>query len=129
MHELLSQSERAVLERILAGIPQLRAQLDHTRVLKPWHEGSASFDVEVTGGPRADVADGVLPVDAQVHVDGEFVGEILLWIEAGRLAAVEYAWVRLGDRRGPCHPATRGTGDGAAVLTGEIGPALARCRE
>jgi hypothetical protein len=88
----LAPSERAVLERVLAGTPALLAQLDHAQVLKPWYEGSASFDVMVQG-PPADVPDGVLPVDAQVHVGGVFVGEILLWITGGLLSSVEYAWV------------------------------------
>ncbi|MCX2952129.1 hypothetical protein [Lentzea sp. NEAU-D7] len=92
----IAPSERAVLERILAldfpGAATLRAQLDHVRVLKPWYEGSASLDLS-TGGPAAEVADGVLPVDAQVHESGELTGEILLWITDGRLSAVEYAWV------------------------------------
>ncbi|MDX8054644.1 hypothetical protein SK571_35195 [Lentzea sp. BCCO 10_0798] len=92
----LAPSERAVLERILAadfpGATALHAQLDHVRVLKPWYEGAPSLDLS-TGGAAADVADGVLPVDAQVHESGELVGEILLWIADGRLSAIEYAWV------------------------------------
>ncbi|GLY52453.1 hypothetical protein [Lentzea sp. NBRC 102530] len=92
----LAPSERAVLARILAadvpGAAGLRAQLDHVRVLKPWYEGSASLDVD-TSGPAAEVADGVLPVDAPVHAAGEYVGEILLWTTGGRLSAIEYAWV------------------------------------
>jgi hypothetical protein len=92
----LAPSERAVLERILAaefpGAAALRAQLDHVRVLKHWYEGSASLDLS-TGGPAAEIADGVLPVDAQVHEAGEPVGEIQLWIADGRLSAIEYAWV------------------------------------
>lgn len=62
------------------------------RVLKPWRQGSASLDL-TTGGPAADIADGVLPIDAQVHESGELVGEILLWTTDARLSAVEYAWM------------------------------------
>jgi hypothetical protein len=90
----LAGSERAVLERILAadvpGAGALRAQLDHVRVLKPWYEGSASLDLS-TGGEPADVPDGVLPIDARVHETGAPIGEILLWVEGGRLSAIEYA--------------------------------------
>ncbi|GGN12509.1 hypothetical protein GCM10011609_60930 [Lentzea pudingi] len=87
----LAPSERALLERILAaGAPAaLHAQLDHVRVLKPWYEGSASLDLS-TGGPAADIADGVLPIDAPVRSGA---GEILLWTTDGRLSAIEYAWV------------------------------------
>ncbi|WP_394613781.1 hypothetical protein JNUCC0626_28245 [Lentzea sp. JNUCC 0626] len=89
----LAPSERALLARILAtGAPGLLGQLDHVRVLKPWYEGSASLDVDTTG-PAAEVPDGVLPIDAPVHVAGEYVGEILLWTAGGRLSAIEYAWV------------------------------------
>ncbi|MET9232520.1 hypothetical protein [Lentzea sp. NPDC003310] len=87
----LAGSERAVLERILAtditGAAALRAQLDHVTVLKPWHEGAPSLDLD-TGGEPADVPDGVLPVAAEVSG----VGEILLWVTGGRLSAVELAW-------------------------------------
>lgn len=92
----LARSERAVLERVLAldfpGAAELRAQLDHVRVLRPWFAGSASLDLD-TRGPRASVPDGVVPVLAEVWESGELKGEILLWAEDGRLSAIEYSWV------------------------------------
>lgn len=89
----LTSAERAVLDVILAGYPSLRAQLDHVLVTAEWPSGPASFDVRVVGGPVADVEGGVLPVDTTVFGEGgEVVGEILIWVADGRLAAVEHPW-------------------------------------
>lgn len=37
--------------------------------------------------------DGPLPGRFPVTHDGEIVGEMLVWVEDGRLAGLEYAWV------------------------------------
>lgn len=93
----LNQNERDVLNVVLgAASPEaaaLRAQIEVARVTGRWG-GSPSVDLEVpeTFAP-AQVASGVLPVDAEVvDESGEPVGEILVWVEEGRLSAIEYAW-------------------------------------
>jgi hypothetical protein len=84
----LAPSERALLEHVLADVPALRAQPARTRVLRPWFEGAAGVDLEVGECPQAEVADGVLPVHAEVRD----LGEIQLRVRDGRLAALEFAW-------------------------------------
>ncbi|MGZ3140624.1 hypothetical protein ACVDFE_01190 [Lentzea chajnantorensis] len=88
----LAPSERELLALLLTDFPGLHAQLDHVQVRAPWYDGSASLDLD-TSGPAADVPDGVLPVSAEVHSNGEHIGELLLWVANGRLSAIEYAWV------------------------------------
>jgi hypothetical protein len=93
-----TERERAVLELLLSGdfpgAAELRAQLPGVRVVRAWSAGSASADLRVTG-PAAPAA-GVpspLPVGALVRDDaGEPVGELLVWLDGGRLAGLEYAW-------------------------------------
>ena len=76
------------------GVEELRLQLDRTRVVAPWSEGSVSVDLEVVGdAPRAPVPNGIVPVDCVVvDEDGELFGEIILWNESGMLSGLEYAW-------------------------------------
>ncbi|MFD0782969.1 hypothetical protein ACFQZ8_03370 [Micromonospora azadirachtae] len=56
--------------------------------------GQPSIDLDVPDFvPRADVDDGLLPVNAHVRgASGDAVGELLLWVKDGALAALEYAW-------------------------------------
>lgn len=42
--------------------------------------------------PALALDDGPLPIEALVHRDGELTGEFLVWVSAGRLAALEQAW-------------------------------------
>lgn len=94
----LTADERGVMAHILRadfpGAAEFRGQLDHARVVALWAVDSPSVDLEVAGAvARAPVPTGVLPVTATVTSEnGEIVGEILLWAEAGMLAGVEYAW-------------------------------------
>ncbi len=95
----LSAHERAVLMLVLSAAgPEaeaLLAQLDQTRVVAQWAQGSASVDLTVDGdGPRAPQHAGLFPAVANVvNESGECVGELLVWISAaGSLAALEYAW-------------------------------------
>jgi hypothetical protein len=92
--------ERAAIRPMLiAGAPgavELRAQLDAATVSAHWPpDGSPSIDIAVPDDvPTAPVDDGSYPVDAQVRApSGEYLGELILWIAGGRLAALEFAWV------------------------------------
>lgn len=94
----LNSAERAVLRRVLTvdfhGASELLAQIDHAVVTRAWGMESASVDIEVDAAvPRADVPNGPVPVRALVtNAEGELIGEILIWVGAGRLAGIEYAW-------------------------------------
>ncbi len=96
----LSEHERAVLALLLAaagpGTEALVAQLDQTRVVAQWAQGSASVDLTVDDDvPRAPQYAGLLPITANVVDESDQqVGELLVWISAaGTLAALEYAWI------------------------------------
>jgi hypothetical protein len=96
----LREEERAVLIFLLsvefAGAKELRDQLADVRVVGQWTATSSpSINLRVLGtAPRAPMADGPVPVRAIVVGDGEEqAGELLVWVEAGRLSALEYAWV------------------------------------
>ncbi|WP_228566516.1 hypothetical protein [Nocardia sp. SYP-A9097] len=53
------------------------------------------MDLEVLAGAEAVRGmDGLLPVGAEVRdQSGEYIGEILVWVDGGYLSAIEYAWV------------------------------------
>lgn len=96
----MSAAERAVLEFMLApdfpGAAQLRAQIPHTQVVAVWSRGLPSVDLDVSDVDvdRATVADGEIPAGSEVRdPSGEYLGEILVWVEDGYLSALEYAWV------------------------------------
>jgi hypothetical protein len=96
----LSEAELAVLRHILsapfAGAGQLRQQLAVARVAGNWAPpGSPSIDIFVpAAGAAADVPDGPAPVAAQViDGNGNYLGELLLWVTGGRISGLEYSWV------------------------------------
>ncbi|MFC1409933.1 hypothetical protein ACEZCY_24675 [Streptacidiphilus sp. N1-12] len=96
---ILTQAERDVLALLLSadfeGAQELRSQLDHTQVVAVWAAGSPSVDLAVPGGiGKAQVADGEIPVGAEVHdPQGNYLGEITVWVTSGLLSAIEYSWV------------------------------------
>lgn len=94
----LDHREREVLRLILdapiPGAAELAAQLDVARVTRHWGR-TPSVDIEVphSVSPASQVASGVLPIDAEVVDEaGNPVGEILVWIDSGRLSGLEFAW-------------------------------------
>src|SRR5215471_17166134 len=96
----LSQAELAVLRYIVSapfpGAAELRRQLEAAKVVRNWEPaGSPSVDIVVPAdSPPAALPDGPAPVAAQViDADGEYLGELLVWITGGRLSALEYSWV------------------------------------
>lgn len=91
----LLPNEDAALRWILwledfPGAEELRAQVQHVRAT--WGR-TTEIDVEVTDAAPAPVSDGVLPVEAIV-VDAveEPEGIIMVWVERGYLAGLEYSW-------------------------------------
>lgn len=96
----LTSLERQVIWAILIdgcpGVAELRVQLNLARVSAQWQpSGSPSIDLDISADlPIAQVADGVLPVDAHVYDEAEnYIGELLVWLSGGRLASLEFAWV------------------------------------
>jgi hypothetical protein len=87
---------RAILVDGCPGVAELRAQLGSAKVSAKWQpSGSPSIDLDISADlPTAQVADGVLPVDAHVYDEaGNYVGELLVWLSGGRLSSLEFAWV------------------------------------
>ena len=96
----LDEQERSVIAHLLSvdftGAAELREQLAFARVTEDWKpEGSPSFDISVPAiAQAAQISDGVAPVNAYViNQEGEYIGELVLWIGNGRLTGFEYAWV------------------------------------
>jgi hypothetical protein len=97
MSRPLTETEATLIERVIDQLPQparsgLRAQIRVTQVVT----GSPTFPhFDVGAAARVlDVPDGPLPVRTSViGDDGQFDGELLVWVEAGLLSALEYAWV------------------------------------
>lgn len=92
----LTEHERDVQLHLLSvpldGVEALREQAMQAKAAG---SDGPSIDLVVSdSAPRAPLADGPLPITADV-VDAheQYVGELLLWIEDGRLSALEFAWV------------------------------------
>jgi hypothetical protein len=113
----LTPTERTLVEFLLRndhdpGAETLLAQLETARYAGPWFEGSQSFDIEVPagapldptldswkGGPGPFMSDGrrigpgaIVYMPERPHTDEYSIGEIFLWIENGRMSALEYPW-------------------------------------
>jgi hypothetical protein len=95
----LDEREVALLNLLLSvdfpGVDRLRDQVPACRVAGPWSVGSASVDLVVADAAAAaeSVNDGPAPITACVYQPaGELIGELLVWIGAGRLTAIECAW-------------------------------------
>jgi len=96
----LTREEHEVIEAILSedvpGVVELRAQLIGMRVLRHWSPaGSPSVDLVTSPGTsRSPLGESILPVDASVVDDnGEYAGELILWLTDGRISSLEYSWV------------------------------------
>lgn len=86
----------AILSEEILGMSDLRAQLGSARVLRNWQpEGSPSIDLAtLPDTPRSPLRDSIVPVDATVVDENEnYLGELILWLEDGRISSLEYAWV------------------------------------
>lgn len=99
MARTLTQYERELLLHLLrhegTGYAELRRQVELARYECAWFSESLSFDISLPpDAPRSSLPDGP-------HADGDWswaaphepIGNFLLWIEGGHLAALEYGWV------------------------------------
>jgi hypothetical protein len=97
-HPLTARQTEVLLHLLRHDRPAydvLRHQVAHATVTKYWWDPSASFDIEVAGGvPAAALPDGT-NADAEWGwtTDGEPEGNLIVWVEGGRLAGLEYAVV------------------------------------
>jgi len=93
----LSEDEQRVLSLLLANELEsetLLAQLPLAQVTRHWVEDLPSVDIVVAhGAQRARTTERVLPFRGQVtNEKGEPTGLIIVWLEDGALAGLEYAW-------------------------------------
>lgn len=96
----VGQLERQIIEHLLSvrfdGVETLREQLRRVSTVRDWTPpGSLSFDIDVpAAAPIYESPRNLAPISDVVHDDaGAVIGEFLLWLEKGRLSALEYAWV------------------------------------
>jgi hypothetical protein len=93
----LSLGEHAVVLWVLAALPDRAvAELLHRQSIAAVVTGGPLTMLELAipaPVPPAPIADGPLPARAAVcDHDGAPLGELLLWMSAGYLSAIEYAW-------------------------------------
>ncbi|WP_223885803.1 hypothetical protein [Nocardia colli] len=87
MTELLSASGKA-------GAGDYLAQVPFTQVIGTWGEGSPSVDLRVPAGATAasDSTSGIFIDGSVTDRKGAPIGEVILWVEDGRLSAIEHTW-------------------------------------
>ncbi|MGW4848729.1 hypothetical protein [Nocardia brasiliensis] len=94
----LTEREIGVVTRLLsasvAGADDYLAQIPSARVTATWGAGSPSVDVSVPAdvASASGVADGIFASGGVTDRTGAPIGEVMLWVERGRLSAIEYAW-------------------------------------
>ncbi|MGX1772547.1 hypothetical protein ACWIGW_10565 [Nocardia brasiliensis] len=94
----LTEREIGVVTRLLsagaAGGHDYLPQIPAARVTATWGVGSPSVDVVVPVelATAAGVTDGIFASGGVTDRVGAPIGEVILWVEHGRLSAIEYAW-------------------------------------
>ncbi|MBF6287450.1 hypothetical protein [Nocardia cyriacigeorgica] len=85
---------RKLLSSEVTGASEYLTQVPHARVVATWGVGSPSVDLEVESGPEPASAsmDGIFASGDVSDRGGRPVGEVILWVEAGWLSGIEYAW-------------------------------------
>jgi hypothetical protein len=90
----MSAEEVAVLTAVVSARPELRALLDGLAGAFVRHSADWILDVRArSDAPAVAVPDGPLTVRAFVPHRAGYRGEVLVWVEGGRLSGLEYAWV------------------------------------
>jgi hypothetical protein len=94
----LSADEKRVILQILDadldGADELRQQVEGAFATRQWIAGLPSIDI-IVGETSPAAPDYVRrPITRAVEDDsGSPIGFVLLWVEDGRISALEYAWV------------------------------------
>lgn len=102
----LNSDEERVIKKLLTDDVMRQEeyldQLPFTQVVGRWIAGLPSIDLEVKPGIDLEVKPGALPVSnsgqllrtmgSVVNDQDEVTGVILIWLESGFLAGLEYAW-------------------------------------
>ena len=92
----ISADEARIVADVVAGSgkTEYRHILEDVGVAEVSHEAEWVLDVRTRRSAAAiEAQNGPLPVRAYVMSQGEFHGEIMLWIKDGHLSGIEYAWV------------------------------------
>lgn len=95
----LSSDEKRVILAMLGpdveGVEALRGQVDSGFALRHWIDGLPSIDIIVGEScPTSSFPAASSPLTRHVqNGEGDPIGTLHLWIEAGRLSALEYAWL------------------------------------
>ncbi|WP_433575497.1 hypothetical protein [Nocardia brasiliensis] len=78
----------------VAGSADYLAQIPSARIIATWGAGSPSVDVVVSAASAtaSGVTDGIFASGGVTDRVGAPIGEVMLWVEHGRLSAIEYAW-------------------------------------
>lgn len=71
----------------------LRTQLDELRIVQGDGRAQRFWQFDNPSVRPARIANGPLPVSAEVWQENEFVGEIIVFVTKGRLSSFEFAWV------------------------------------
>lgn len=95
----LTALETSVVTKLLsasgkAGARDYLAQLPFTQVIATWGEGSPSVDLVVAPGVEVspDATNGIFIDGGVTDGNGAPIGEVILWVEDGRLGGIEYTW-------------------------------------
>lgn len=94
----LTELESGVVTKLLssekAGAGDYLAQIPFAQVTATWGVGSPSVDLMVPPGAvtASGSTDGIFASGAVTDRSGAPVGEVILWVEHGRLSGIEYAW-------------------------------------
>ncbi|WP_433521179.1 hypothetical protein ACQPZ2_27955 [Nocardia pseudovaccinii] len=94
----LNELESGVVTKLLssgaAGAGEFLSQIPFAQVVATWGVGSPSVDLAVLPGAAqaSGSTDGIFASGAVTDRNGAPVGEVILWVENGRLSGIEYAW-------------------------------------
>ena len=91
----LSDNDARVLRKILRAVPDGAHLLDQIAAARVKDDSTPTFLSLIAPAPlkAAGFKDGPLAGRFPVTNNGTIVGEILVWLEDGRISGLEYAWV------------------------------------
>jgi hypothetical protein len=90
----ISDEEMAVVAAVVAAQPSFAGLLDGLAGAFVRRSTDWILDIRARRDPpEVAVPDGPFPVRAFVPNAHEYRGEILVWVQGGRLSGLEYAWV------------------------------------